>query len=258
MSIYPSRNNLRNISLILFILCAVSLLFAQETNLNSPENQPAKPEENLTELQKQARQYRAQGLELQRMGNLDGAMSLYQKVIQLDPLYTVAYNDLGIIYEAKGLFERAEESYLKAIKIDPFYLSAYTNLALLNENKRNFNKAYFYWQKRAELGSPDDPWTEKARQRAKDIGLVLSERPVEYEREQEAMELLKEVAKQKEIARKDNKELAKILFEKALLHYEKQDEVTALKEAIDAHTLDPSNQEIEKFIEKVQTRLLTR
>ena len=142
MRIYSCQNSIRNIAIILFIVGLASFLFAQEqsldlaTNRGYVENQgipetkkgtvifkggstaasssilSGQEEKNLSELQKQARSYRAQGLELQCIGNMDAAMSLYQKAIELDPAYPVAYNDLGIIYEAKGLIDRAEESYL--------------------------------------------------------------------------------------------------------------------------------------------------
>lgn len=247
MSINPSPNKLKHIAALLFSLLSISFLFAQEPIQG-----------NLTELQKQARLYRSQGLELQQRGDFDRAMGLYQKAIELDPAYAIAYNDLGIAYEAKGFIERAQESYLKSVEIDPTYLSAYTNLALLYENRRDLDKARYHWQKRVTLGVADDPWTEKAKQRLKDIDLVLSSRPVEDLREQETVSLVQDMVEQKTIQKKYNQELAKVQFQKAILAYEKQDEVTALKEAIDAHLLDPSNKEIEKFIEKVQTRLLSR
>lgn len=213
---------------------------------------------NLSELQSQARAYRAQGAQLQQHGDLDGAMSLYQKAIELDPAYAVAYNDLGVILEAKGFTDRAEESYLKAAKIDPGYLSAYTNLALLYQNKRELDKAAVYWKKRAELGSPDDPWTEKARQRLEDIRFALSDNPIEDFKEQEAIGLLKDVANEKSLLKKDNKELAKFHFKRAKQSYSKGDEVAAFKEAVDASQLDPSNTEIEEFIDKLERRLLSR
>jgi tetratricopeptide (TPR) repeat protein len=129
-------------------------------------------EGKLTEFQAQARAYRAQGLRLQNLGNLAGALSFYQKAIELDPSYAVAYNDLGIVYESAGVLERAEESYLKAIKADPNYLSSYTNLALFYEGKRDLDRAAFYWKKRVELGNPDDPWTKRAKDRLNDLAQV--------------------------------------------------------------------------------------
>jgi len=217
------------------------------------------PEErDLTALQKQARKYRRQGLEYQRIGNIDEAMSFYQKAIELDPAYAVTYNDLGITYESKGMIERAIGAYLMAIKIDPSYLSAYTNLALIYENKRDLKQAAFYWEKRAQLGSYDDPWTEKARQRLKDIGLVLSNNPLEDAREEEVYSFLKDVENQKSILRKDDSALSNKHFDKAKQSYDRGDFATAIKEAVDAQQLNPANREIEKFIEKVQLRALSK
>jgi tetratricopeptide (TPR) repeat protein len=185
-------------------------------------------------------------------------MAFYQKAVQLDPAYAVAYNDLGIVCEAKGFMERAEESYLQAIKVNPNYLSAYTNLALVYENKRDLQKAAFYWKRRSELGSQDDPWTEKAKKRTEDIELVLSKTPWQDEREQEVVGLLKETSIQKSILKKDDSALARKHFEKAKQSYDKQDYATAIKEALDALQLDPANPEIDEFIAKVQTRALSK
>lgn len=263
MRIYPFPGSRKKIITILFIVGVTSFLFAQEPNLDSARDSATAKKEssweerNLSELQRQARQYRRQGVELQRIGNLDTALSLYQKAIELDPVYAIAYNDLGIMYEAKGLLEQAEENYLKSIKIDPRYLSAYSNLALLYENKRNLDKATLYWEKRAELGSPDDPWTERAKQRLEDIGLVREGRTSGL-KEREVIGLMKEIVNQKDILKQDNKALGNKYFQKAKQSYEKEDYATAIKEALDAQQLEPANKEIEKFIEKVQIRALSR
>ena len=238
----PSISAFKNITLILFILGISVFAFAQDINTK----------------QGMARDYRNQGWELQRRGDLDGAMSLYQKAIEIDPFYAVAYNDLGIIYESNAWLDRAEQSYLQAIKVDPNYPSAYSNLALLYENKRDLKKAAFYWEKRAELGSPDDPWTEKAKKRLEDIHLALGEKTLTSIREQEVVDLIKDMAIKKSISKLDNKTLANMHFEKAKLSDKRGDELAAYKEATQALQFDPSNQEIEKFVGKLQTRLLTR
>ncbi len=241
MHIPSFQNTIRKIATIVLVLGVASFVFAQKPS----------------SLQEQARNYRSQGVEFQRSGDIDAAMSLYQKAIELDPAYAVAYNDLGIIYEIKGSLERAQESYLKSIKIDPQYLSAYSNLALLYENKRDLDKAALYWQKRAELGSPDDPWTQKARQRLEDIRLVLRGGAGKY-KEQEIIRLIDEVGNQKIILRQSNQALADKCFEKAKQNYLKQNYAAAIKEALDAQQLDPANKDIEAFIEKVQLRALSR
>jgi len=246
------RNNIKTIILLIFILLALApSLFSRENSLEQAAG--LNETKGLSELQKQARLYRIQGLDLQLVGNLDGAMNLYQKAVQLDPTYSVVYNDLGIIYEAKGLFTQAEDSYLKAIKIDPYYLSVYSNLAMLYESHRNFDKAIFYWTKRMKLGLANDPWTQKAKQHLEDIYLILGKT-----NEFEALDLAKEVTKQKSINRESDKELANSYFQKAKLSYEREDYVLAFKQALDASQMDPSNPEIEKFIEKVLKRSLSK
>lgn len=266
--------------LILITLAPLDFLFAQDSNLSpkssnlgvvegkevSEAKKPVKrakaadkAEPDFTRLQSEARAYRDQGLEFQRAGNIDAALIYYQKAVEIDPFYAVAYNDLGIIYEAKGLNDRAEENYLKAVSIDSSYLSACTNLALFYENKRDFNKAEFYWGKRAALGSPDDPWTEKAKMRLEDIRIVSTKPlPFKYEREQEVVDLLKEVSVKKTLLKNDNKALSREHFDKAKKSYERQDYPTAIKEALDAQYLDPDNLEIRNFIDKAQVRALSR
>lgn len=251
----PFPQNIKYITIItLFIFGNAAFLFAQGLNLNIDSYIEA---EALTELQKQARSYRRQGLELQDRGNLDGAMNFYQKAAQLDPAYATAYNDMGIIYETKGLQDRAESCYMRAIKIDPNYLSAYSNMAALYENNHEYEKAALYWQKREELGFSGDPWTEKAKERLDDICAMLGKEPSEI-REQQIIGLMKDVAADKYIQRQDNRAFASTHFERAKLYYERGKEVEALKEAMDAQQLDPTNTEIEEFIEKVRIRVLSR
>jgi len=122
----------------LCIFCFGNPIFAQEENTKSSSDE-------ITDISfaDQARKYREEGLENQRLGNLPAAMTLYQKAIALDPTYAVAYNDLGVIYEAAGYPDRAKESYFKAIKIDPSYLGSYTNIALLYEEQRDLERAAF-------------------------------------------------------------------------------------------------------------------
>ncbi len=148
-------------------------------------------------LQKQARDYREEGLEEQRLGNLDEAMAFYQKAIITDPFYVVAYNDLGIVYEAKGFIDQAEACYLNSIKLNPDYPNVYSNLAFLYEGKRDFEKAAHYWDKRMKLGLPDDPWREKAEKRLRDLAEVIPSLKARF-LEEDAVRLNKELLVKKE------------------------------------------------------------
>ena len=206
----------------------------------------------------QASKYRELGLECQRMGNLTEALSFYQKAIAIHPNFAVAYNDLGIVYEAMGSFDRAEENYLRSSMIDPTYSSVYTNLALFYEGQRNLEKAAFYWGKRAAVGTPDDPWTQKAANRIRDIRISLSARPFSDEREEDVLSLMKDVGGNKAGFKRNDETLAQMHFKKAKQSFDKGDMATAIKEALDAQYLDQHNSEIEAFIEKAELRALTR
>jgi tetratricopeptide (TPR) repeat protein len=168
-----------------------------------------------------AREYRTAGLEYQKIGDIDNALAFYQKAVEIDPQYSVVYNDLGVLFDAKGMLDRAEENYLKAIAIQPNFLSPYTNLAILYEAKRNLNKAAFYWKKRAELGHPDDLWTQRAKRRLEDIRFITSDSQIKYAKEQETVKLVKETVVRKEIIEKDNRALAMEVFDKAKEDYRK-------------------------------------
>ncbi|MFH0918287.1 MAG: hypothetical protein V1830_04050, partial [Candidatus Omnitrophota bacterium] len=141
---------------------------------------------------------------------------------------------------------------------DPLYSSAYTNLALLYEGQRNLEKAAFYWGKRVEVGVQDDPWTQKAANRLRDIRMSLSGRPFAVEREEEVLGLMKDITGDRAELNQNDKNLSRAHFKKAKASFNKGDMATAIKEALDAQYLDQDNPEIEAFIEKAERRALTR
>ncbi|MFY9402293.1 MAG: tetratricopeptide repeat protein [Candidatus Omnitrophota bacterium] len=243
-------------NIILILVLGLSLFFRSYSVFAQEVAGLEKPKE-LTALEAQAREYRQEGLKAQDAGDLDVAMKIYQKAIEVDPFYAVAYNDLGVVYEAKGMIDRAEESYLKALKLDPYYLSSYTNLALLYEERREFGKAAYCWKKRSELGDFNDPWTKKAQKRFEDIRLSFSQNPVKDFEEQDILKLAKDISNEKYILRHDDRALARKHFDNAKSSYAKSNYAKAVKEALDAQYLDPENKDIMEFIEKVQHRALS-
>jgi len=235
------------IIITLCVSCFYGQLFAQDQD----KADDSTPSEVTGALQEQARQYREKGLENQRLGNIPAAMALYQKAIALDPTYAVAYNDLGVIYEAAGFPERAKESYYRAIRVEPSYLSSYSNMALFYEDQRDLDRAAFYWAKRAELGPVDDPWTEKAAKRYKDIRSVLSSRPEADAREEDVLGLIKDVTVYKSAFTKADKVQARNHLRKAEKYYNKRKFTQALKEAYEAKDLDAASPEINGFIDRI-------
>jgi len=237
---------------ILFVFIFTGLTFAQGVKINSVA-------EDMSDVkQEQAKKYRELGLAYQQRGNFAEALSFYQKAIAIYPNFAVAYNDIGVVYEAMGSFDRAEQNYLKSSKIDPTYSSAYTNLALFYEGQRDLEKAAFYWSKRVAVGAPDDPWTQKAASRLRDIRMSLSGQPFSDEREEDILGLMQEVTGNKIGLNQDDNALAQMHFKKAKQSFDRGDMATAIKEALDAQYLDQDNPEIEAFIEKAERRALTR
>jgi len=77
-------------------------------------------------------------------------------------------------------------------------------------------------------------------------------------REQEIVALMTDVVEYKDILKKDNKALAASYMRKCKLMEQKGDQVTALKMAIDAQQLDPTNEKITEYIDKLQIRNLSK
>lgn len=153
----------------------------------------------------QARSYREKGYALQMSGDLDEALSYYQKAVEMDPQYIEVYNDLGVVYESGGDLDRAIAMYTKALEIDANYLPAYSNLAFAYEKKGDIVTAGHYWQKRYELGPEGDYWTEVSRQHLLRLGTfpelqrkmmekqaILLSQDLVSAREQERLELTEE------------------------------------------------------------------
>jgi tetratricopeptide (TPR) repeat protein len=213
--------------------------------------------ETLTDIQKeQARQYRAQGLQYQNSGDLGKARIFYQKAVELDPLFAAGFNDLGVLSESTGMLKEAESYYLKALQLDPAASGPYTNLALLYEQTRQLEKAAEYWEKRLRMGMPDDPWAIKSRQHLANIRSVLG-LPSEV-KETRDLDFFAEVTREKEMLSVDDKALARTYMESAERYAKVKEYARALREAVNAHQLDPSNTAITKFIEKTQIRALAQ
>ena len=75
------------------------------------------------------------------------AIQAYQKVIELDPAYVEAYNNLGIIYQEIGNFDKALEVYHKAIDINRRYEKTFNNLGILHFLNERYEESIEAFQK---------------------------------------------------------------------------------------------------------------
>jgi len=81
------------------------------------------------------------------------AIQAYQKVIELDPAYVEAYNNLGIIYQLIGDVERASGAYRKSTEINPRYEKGYNNLGILLLLKGRYDEALAAFEKALAVNS---------------------------------------------------------------------------------------------------------
>ena len=93
------------------------------------------------------------GVDLYHQRDYAKAIQAYQKVIEIDPRYAEAYNNLGIIYQEAGDFDRALSTYQKAIEINPKYEKALNNLGVLLYLKGRYEESIHAFQKALALNA---------------------------------------------------------------------------------------------------------
>lgn len=209
----------------------------------------------------QAMEYRALGMDAQKIADFDRALMYYQKAVQLSPKLHVVYNDMGIIYEQKGDLDSAESAYKKALQIKPDYLNPYANLACLYEQKGDFKTAVKYWRMRLDMGNPDDPWTKRAADRLSDIGRADEEigRDVLARNLERETSLLISDVRGLLVSESANPRIkAKTFLKSANDKYQKGDYLNALNDALAAQQYDNDNTRITDLIELIQKKILIR
>jgi len=88
------------------------------------------------------------GIIHRRNGAADEAGTVLAKAVSVCTDCAAAWNELGILQRQTGLFESAEQSYLRAIEADPAYSLAYLNLGVLYElYQRRLPQALEYYEK---------------------------------------------------------------------------------------------------------------
>jgi len=200
-------------------------------------------------LQEQAREYRAEAYQLQSVGDLIRALSLYQKAVEIDPLYVEAHNDIGVIYEKQGNLEEAKRSYERALEIDAKFMPAHTNLAFLYEKTGDIQKATYHWKQRYIQGRKGEYWHEVARQHLLKLGTYPEVRKEMME--EEAARLSRELSYQKERRRLEIIEEARLHFNignRAFKEGAYQDAIENLRKVL---SLNPDDRQLQEEASKV-------
>ena len=85
-----------------------------------------------------------------------GAIIDYSKAIELNPNYTIAYYNRGVIKNELKDYKRAIDDYTKAIELNPNYAIAYYNRGLIKDNLGDRYGAIVDYSKSIEI-HPNDP-----------------------------------------------------------------------------------------------------
>jgi len=64
-------------------------------------------------------------------GKSDQAVTIYEKLIAVEPDLPEAYNNLGLIYAARGNLEKATKYFQLGLQTNPTYATLYQNLSTL-------------------------------------------------------------------------------------------------------------------------------
>jgi tetratricopeptide (TPR) repeat protein len=99
------------------------------------------------------------------------SVNAYKKAIEFDPQLVEARMGLGEVYEEKGLYKEAIEEYKRVIEADAKHTGALYNLALVYE-KVDPREAIAHWERYIQLASPlqsEKDWVDVARQHLKKL-----------------------------------------------------------------------------------------
>ncbi|MGB8688276.1 MAG: CHAT domain-containing tetratricopeptide repeat protein [Microcoleus sp.] len=115
----------------------VTRLLARQSMSATPTDNPSVITENI-EVNPEAEGLFNQGVECYYTGDLKGAKVAYEKALQIDPKYHLAWNGLGATLNDLGRYREAIAAFDKALEIDPKYHSAWHGLGIaLYEFGRN-------------------------------------------------------------------------------------------------------------------------
>ena len=87
------------------------------------------------------------GLVLQDLKRYDEAIDSYEKAIDLDPNLYAAYNNCGNAFKDLGKFEKAFESYANAVVLLPDYAEALYNLAETCKFLKRWEESLIYYER---------------------------------------------------------------------------------------------------------------
>ncbi len=82
---------------------------------------------------------------------LEEAIVCFQRVLDINPIHTEAYDNIGQIYCRCGAFDKAIENYEQALRTNPNYSNSYNNLGVALNHLGYFDKAIENFRKAVKI-----------------------------------------------------------------------------------------------------------
>jgi superkiller protein 3 len=86
------------------------------------------------------------GNALRDSGDMEGAVREWKRAVEIDPRYSMAYNQLGTACFLSGALTEAERYYLLSVASEPDNAEAHYNLALVSESLGKTGQAIYHYQ----------------------------------------------------------------------------------------------------------------
>lgn len=90
-------------------------------------------------------------IQLRKDGKLDAALAKIQNILEVDPNFVPALNQMGATYLKKKAFQKAASTYERAIELNPTNANFHNALGDAYVNAKHPNKAIKVYQKAIKL-----------------------------------------------------------------------------------------------------------
>ena len=88
--------------------------------------------------------------------DVEGALAIYRKVLEIDPLSRVGQQNVGAMLQTLGRYDEAEREFRRAITLDPDYTAPYSGVANIAQNIRyRLDEAHRWYLKAYSLAPLD-------------------------------------------------------------------------------------------------------
>jgi tetratricopeptide (TPR) repeat protein len=138
------------------------VLSENKTPETEEPEESVEPSEAVQQEQDPSLDYTSQGLSHLKKGQIDDAVSAFNRAIELNPGNSVAYFSRGRAYYRQGKMDNAISDYNRAIEISPEFTAAYQNRGYAYYSIDNYEKAISDYD-RAIAINPEDAETYNMR-----------------------------------------------------------------------------------------------